>query len=95
MPLFKAPDGKHYKFNEYDEEFVVPNSKTQKVIDTQFNNNVIAKQVGDKRINQWNRNHYSTRKKVYRDIVVKRDFLIKDSVDYHTRRIKPRKWNNW
>lgn len=87
MPLFKAPDGKTYKFNEYDIDFIVPNSKTQKKVDTQFNNELLT-QPG------WNRDHYSTRKKVYRDIVIGRGELLAKSIKYH-KKLKPRKWYNW
>ena len=95
MPVFIGPDKKPYRFNEYDVDFVVPNSKTQKKIDTQFNNEAITNTRGDTKVNNWNRNHYSTRKKVYRDIVVDRDHLMKNSINYHNKKIKPRKWYNW
>ena len=93
-----GPDKKPYRFNEYDDDLIIPNSSSQKKVDTQFNNEAIAKTRGTRGPNDllnWGRDHYSTRKKVYRDMVAERDWLMKKSRRYHTKKIKPVKWYNW
>jgi putative lipase involved disintegration of autophagic bodies len=88
MPMFKSPySSKNHHFQEYDDDYILLNSKTKEKSDTQFNLSVLRDKA-------WNRNVFSTRKKVYNDIVLDRDQLLARSKKYH-KRLKPRKWYNW
>lgn len=89
MITFKSPfSSRVHVMQEYDDDYILDNSKTQEKRITDFNNTVLTQK-------NWNMNKYSTRKKdTYNDLT-----LSKGQVNTLHNRLKktryPRKNYNW
>jgi len=89
MPIFKSPfSPRVHKFMEYDDDYILNNSITKEKSDIQFNNEAITKKG-------WNLNKESSRKKVYNDVVLDKEYISNKARQNRRKIITPRKWKNW